>query len=74
MSSLVFAELLVPAYREKDHKRAGDLIRILTNFPNKSKAHGIIANDNDFLRLKDCLEIRLFDKEQANYFLDCIFT
>jgi hypothetical protein len=34
MSSLVFAELLVPAYREKDPKRAEDLIRILTDFPN----------------------------------------
>jgi predicted nucleic acid-binding protein len=100
MSSLVFAELLVPAYREKDPKKAGDLIRILTDFPNlevvnlspeisdeaarlralyrirtpdaihaataiKSKAHGIITNDNDFLRLKDCLEIWLFDLDQG---------
>ena len=100
MSSLVFAELLVPAYREKDPKRAEDLIRILTNFPNlevvnlspeisdeaarlralyrirtpdaihaataiKSKAHGIITNDNDFLRLKDCPEIWLFDPDQG---------
>ncbi|MDL1961060.1 MAG: type II toxin-antitoxin system VapC family toxin [Deltaproteobacteria bacterium] len=100
MSSLVFAELLVPAYREKDPKRAEGLIRILTDFPNlevvnlspeisaeaarlrvlyqvrtpdaihaataiKSKAHGIITNDNDFLRLKDCLEIWLFDPDQG---------
>jgi predicted nucleic acid-binding protein len=73
MSSLVFAELLVPAYREKDPKRAEDLIRILTT-PDaihaataiKSKAHGIITNDNDFLRLKDCLEIWLFDPDQGN--------
>jgi hypothetical protein len=31
----------------------------------KSQAHGIITNDNDFLRLKDCLEIWLFDPDQG---------
>lgn len=34
MSSLVFAELLVPAYRAKDVKRASQLVQLLTNFPN----------------------------------------
>ena len=34
MSSLVFAELLVPAYKANDRSRAQTLIRVLTNFPN----------------------------------------
>ncbi|MEW6594388.1 MAG: type II toxin-antitoxin system VapC family toxin [Thermodesulfobacteriota bacterium] len=34
MSSLVFAELLVPAYRAKDARQAGQLVQLLTNFPN----------------------------------------
>lgn len=34
MSSLIFAELLVPAYRADDIKRVQTLVRLLTNFPN----------------------------------------
>jgi len=34
ISSLVFAELLVPVYRANDIKRAQTLIHLLTNFPN----------------------------------------
>lgn len=33
-SSLVFAELLVPAYRAGDTSRAGSVLRLLTSFPN----------------------------------------
>ena len=34
ISSLVFAELLVPAYRAGDASRAGTVLRLLTSFPN----------------------------------------
>ena len=34
MSSLVFSELLVPAYRTDDHSRADTIVRLLTSFPN----------------------------------------
>jgi predicted nucleic acid-binding protein len=34
MSALVFAELLVPLYRDNDSKRADTLIHLLSNFPN----------------------------------------
>jgi len=34
ISSLVFAELLVPAYRAGDTSRAGTVLRLLTSFPN----------------------------------------
>lgn len=34
LSSLVFAELLVPAYRAGDNSRAGAVLRLLTSFPN----------------------------------------
>jgi len=34
MSSLVFAELLVPAYKAGDIRRVQTLVRLLTNFPN----------------------------------------
>ena len=34
ISSLVFAELLVPAYRAGDNSRAGSVLRLLTSFPN----------------------------------------
>lgn len=34
ISTLVFAELLVPAYRSKESKRAEKVVRILSNFPN----------------------------------------
>lgn len=34
MSSLVFAELVVPAYRAKAAKRVSQLVQLLTNFPN----------------------------------------
>lgn len=34
MSSLVFAELLVPAYRADDINRVKTLVRLLLNFPN----------------------------------------
>lgn len=34
ISSLVFAELLVPAYRAGDNARAGTVLRLLTSFPN----------------------------------------
>jgi len=34
MSSLLFAELLVPAYRAGDSKRVQTMVRLLTNFPN----------------------------------------
>ncbi|RJP41724.1 MAG: type II toxin-antitoxin system VapC family toxin [Desulfobacteraceae bacterium] len=34
ISALVFAELLVPAYRVNDIKRAETLVQLLTGFPN----------------------------------------
>jgi len=34
ISTLVFAELLVPAYRDDENKRAEKIIHILSNFPN----------------------------------------
>jgi predicted nucleic acid-binding protein len=34
MSSLVFAELLVPAYRADDSSRASSVLRLLRSFPN----------------------------------------
>lgn len=34
MASLVFAELLVPAYRSEEEERAVKLIRTLSNFPH----------------------------------------
>jgi predicted nucleic acid-binding protein len=34
MSSLVFAELLVPAFRAGDNPRAGCVLRLLTSLPN----------------------------------------
>lgn len=34
ISSLVFAELLVPVYRAGDTSRAGSVLRLLTSFPN----------------------------------------
>ena len=34
MSSLVFAELLVPAYRVDDSSRASSVLRLLRSFPN----------------------------------------
>lgn len=34
LSSLVFAELLVPAYRIGEFKRAESIFRLLSNFPN----------------------------------------
>lgn len=34
MSSLIFAELLVPIYRDKDIKQADTIFRLLSNFPN----------------------------------------
>ena len=34
MSSLVFAELLVPAFRAQENDRAETITRLLTNFPN----------------------------------------
>ncbi|MCK4503257.1 MAG: PIN domain-containing protein [Desulfuromonadales bacterium] len=34
ISTLVFAELLVPAFRSKENKRAEKVVRILSNFPN----------------------------------------
>lgn len=33
-STLVFAELLVPAFRQNEKRRAEQIMRILTNFPN----------------------------------------
>lgn len=36
ISSLVFAELLVPAYRWNENRRAENILRILSNFPNLS--------------------------------------
>jgi len=34
ISSLVFAELLVPAFRSGETQRAAEIVRILTHFPN----------------------------------------
>lgn len=34
ISTLLFAELLVPAYRAEDPKRANTLLNLLTTFPN----------------------------------------
>jgi len=34
VSALVFAELLVPAYRAGDRQRAGSALRLLASFPN----------------------------------------
>jgi uncharacterized protein len=34
ISSLIFAELLVPIYRNKDIKQAETIFRLLSNFPN----------------------------------------
>ena len=34
ISSLVFAELFVPAYRAGDNQRVGSVLRLLTSFPN----------------------------------------
>lgn len=34
ISTLVFAELLVPAYKTKEYKPAEKIVRILSNFPN----------------------------------------
>ena len=34
ISSLVFAELLVPVYRAGDNSKAGTVLRLLTSFPN----------------------------------------
>lgn len=34
ISTLVFAELLVPAFRSRENKRAEKVVHILSNFPN----------------------------------------
>ncbi|WP_155309060.1 type II toxin-antitoxin system VapC family toxin [Desulfosarcina ovata] len=34
VSSLVFSELLVPAFRANEQRRANTIVRVLSNFPN----------------------------------------
>ena len=52
LSNLVFAELLVPAYRAGDARRAESVLRLLTSFPNLKVLDGTPAISAGAARLR----------------------
>lgn len=77
ISSLVFAELLVPAYREHKTELADTIIQILSNFPNlvtlpltteiSKEAAKIRAEQN--LRTPDAIHVATALAGKADYFV-----